>query len=135
MRDWIDTCCSQHGSRCQIAQDPRFDLMISQAFFGVIDVEEMRLVRLPPHKRYVALSYTWGGELPYRALRENVRKMQEPRGIKKIFGKLPKTLQDSIDLVRDLGERFLWVDSICIVQNSPKSWELNASVMDLVYGK
>ena len=30
--------------------------------------------------------------------------------------------------------QYLWVDSICIVQDSTKSWELNAIAMDLVYG-
>ena len=136
MRDWINTCCKDHGSRCQTAglHDPRFELMISQAFFGVIDVQDMRLVRLPSGERYVALSYTWGGDLPFRSLLSNVRKLQASRGIEKILGSLPRTLRDTIDLVRDLGERYLWVDSLCIVQDSDKSWELNASVMDLVYG-
>ena len=108
--------------------------MVNQAFFGVVDVQDMCLTRLPPKARYVALSYTWGGELPFRSLLENVRKLQAPRGIEKILGSLPRTLRDTIELVRALGERYLWVDSICIVQDSLKSWELNASVMDLVYG-
>ena len=133
MRDWLNACCEKHP-RCRTAPDERFDLMINQAFFGVIDVWDMRLVRLPPGAPYIALSYPWGGVDQYKSLLHNVRKLQAPRGIEKVWSSLPRTLQNTIDLVRDLGERYLWVDSLCIVQDSNKSWELNASVMDLVYG-
>lgn len=39
-----------------------------------------------------------------------------------------------MDIVRRLGLRFLWVDSLCIVQDSKRSWNLNSRVMDLIYG-
>ena len=134
MKSWINTCCSQHGPRCETPRDPRFKLMINQAFFGVLDVHEMRLTRLPADARYIALSYTWGGVQQFCSTLSNMRSLQAPRGVEKIIGSLPRTLRDAIALVRDLGERYLWVDSMCIVQDSTKSWELNASVMDLVYG-
>lgn len=37
-------------------------------------------------------------------------------------------------LVKRIGLRYLWVDSLCIVQDSLSSWELNAKAMHLVYG-
>lgn len=37
-------------------------------------------------------------------------------------------------LVRAIGQRYLWVDSLCIVQDSTSSWELNAKAMHLIYG-
>lgn len=37
-------------------------------------------------------------------------------------------------LVRRLGLRYLWVDSLCIVQNSKRSWNLNARKMNIIYG-
>lgn len=43
-------------------------------------------------------------------------------------------VQDAILLVREIGQRYLWVDSLCIVQDSTSSWELNAKSMHLVYG-
>ena len=39
-----------------------------------------------------------------------------------------------MDLVRRLGLRFLWVDSLCIVQDSARSWNLNSKMMNLIYG-
>lgn len=47
---------------------------------------------------------------------------------------LPQTIQDAILLVTRLGYRYLWVDSLCIVQDSKSSWQLNASAMHLIYG-
>lgn len=39
-----------------------------------------------------------------------------------------------MELVRRLGLRYLWVDSLCIVQNSKRSWNLNARMMNVIYG-
>jgi hypothetical protein len=30
---------------------------------------------------------------------------------------LPKTFQDAVKITRDLGLRYLWIDSLCIIQN------------------
>ena len=133
MLNWIESCHKYHGNRCRVIQDQRFKLMVKQTYFGVIDVQEMRLTKLPPDTSYVALSYTWGNiKSPFKTTLANVRKSQI--SIQDIFSKLPQTIQDAINLVKELQERYLWVDSICIVQDSTKSWELNASAMDLVYG-
>lgn len=48
--------------------------------------------------------------------------------------RLPKTFQDAISVVRKLGERYLWIDSICIVQNSTDDWNAESILMDEVYG-
>lgn len=41
---------------------------------------------------------------------------------------------DAFNLVRFLGVRYIWIDSLCIVQDSSRSWNLNSRVMDLIYG-
>ena len=134
IKNWIDTCQKHHGQKCQITYDSKFEHMINQAYFGVIDVQDMCLSSLPKGTRYVALSYIWGNiPKPFTTSIENVRKLQAPRGIESVFSSLSRTIQDAIDLVRELGERYLWVDSICIVQDSRRSWQSNANSMDTVY--
>ena len=136
IKNWIYTCQKHHGDKCQITHDDKYNSMIDQAYFGVIDVQDMRLSRLPKQEgtRYVALSYSWGNvPKPFTTSIDNVRKLQAPRGIETVFSSLSRTIQDAIDLVRELGERYLWVDSICIIQDSRSSWQLNASSMDTVY--
>lgn len=142
IRDWISMCDSRH-SVCKLSEtaetkdtslQQRLAHLIQQTSFGVIDVLRMRLCRLPGWDTpYVALSYVWGqGNDSHRTRRENVVKRTQLGGIEE--GDLPKTIQDAIQLTRDLGFRYIWIDSLCIVQDSESSFRLNAANMDLVYG-
>jgi Heterokaryon incompatibility protein (HET) len=85
---------------------------------------------------FLALSYVWGPgnqKPPYTTTLENILVHRNPGGLERCLNQLPQVVRDAIDLVRLLGFRYLWVDSLCIVQNSERSWKLNASVMDLIY--
>ena len=134
VKSWIELCHNSHGTRCKIERGPDFRVMLSESYFGVVDVDDMCLVSLPVESKYIALSYTWGTADIFRTTSENIKVLQVGNGIDKIFSALPRAIQDTIVLVRELGERYLWVDSLCIVQDSRESWDLNARVMDLVYG-
>ncbi|KAM0414734.1 hypothetical protein ACHAPT_013425 [Fusarium lateritium] len=46
---------------------------------------------------------------------------------------LPKTFRDAIWLTRELGERFLWIDSICIVQNDPSELMTQIGLMGAIF--
>jgi Heterokaryon incompatibility protein (HET) len=85
---------------------------------------------------YVALSYVWAksGPPPYVTTIENIMRHRTHGGLEQFLPSLPQVIQDAIDLVGKLGMRYLWVDSLCIVQKSTRSWNLNARVMDLIYG-
>ncbi|KAH6692361.1 heterokaryon incompatibility protein-domain-containing protein [Plectosphaerella plurivora] len=135
----------KHGLSCQKPHGTSTEFMqlIKGTYFGVIDVIDMRLMELPVIRgtpsRYVALSYVWGeneglDKPHYKTTRANVMKHIQSQGLKKAWNLLPKTIRDVILLVNRLGERYLWIDSLCIVQDSASSWELNAKSMHLVYG-
>ena len=47
---------------------------------------------------------------------------------------LPQTLQDCIYIVDLLGIRYLWIDSICIIQDSAADWKIESSQMTDIYG-
>jgi Heterokaryon incompatibility protein (HET) len=140
-----------------------FDSMIEESYFGVIDVIDLQLTTLPRDydsdtaegrsdytsyssyssppsdtaKRrapYIALSYVWGKGDPYMTTIENIMLHRIHGGLEQFLPSLPQVIRDAIDLVNKLGMRYLWVDSLCIVQNSTRSWNLNARVMDLIYG-
>jgi hypothetical protein len=50
-----------------------------------------------------------------------------------VWDLLPRTIQDAITVVRMLGEEYLWVDSLCLVQNNPQDVDNGTSCMDLIY--
>jgi Heterokaryon incompatibility protein (HET) len=119
IRSWIDLCHRNHGSLCEVQNGKEFDELRKKLYFGVVDVQEMRLRELPPNARYIALSYTWGddGER-FTTKRGNVERLGTKGGIKDVLDEIPLALKDAMTLVRNLGERYLWVDSLCIVQDS-----------------
>jgi hypothetical protein len=83
---------------------------------------------------YVALSYVWGLKKNYTTNISNIRVHQQQGSLETFLGEIPQVIRDAMDLVRRLGFRYLWVDSLCIVQNSKRSWNLNSRVMNLIYG-
>ncbi|KAG9229382.1 heterokaryon incompatibility protein-domain-containing protein [Amylocarpus encephaloides] len=78
---------------------------------------------------YIALSHVWG-ELNFLKLTTaNILSLQTTiprRG-------LSRTLRDAISASRKLGVSYLWIDSLCILQDSKEDWQAGCSVMDLVY--
>lgn len=144
IKSWLDICEHSHSEACHNTHSTQdvFMALIRETYFGVIDVVDMQLKALPVENnqpaRYVALSYVWGrlphDELPYRTTRSNVINHIHHGGLEAAWDKLPQTIQDAILLVSRLGERYLWIDSLCIVQDSDTSWRLNAKSMHVVYG-
>ncbi|KAK3984338.1 heterokaryon incompatibility protein-domain-containing protein [Cladorrhinum sp. PSN332] len=68
------------------------------------------------HEEYIALSYCWGGPQPVITTTENITQFSSPNGIG--LSDLPQTLQDAVRTTRRLGFRYLWVDVLCIIQDS-----------------
>jgi hypothetical protein len=46
---------------------------------------------------------------------------------------LPRTIQDAVDFVKALQERYLWIDALCLVQNDGADLQKGVDVMDLIY--
>ncbi|KAH8600168.1 heterokaryon incompatibility protein-domain-containing protein [Bisporella sp. PMI_857] len=78
---------------------------------------------------YVALSHCWGKRPTLVTKLATLDAM-----IKKIpFRSIPKTFADAIHVTRRLNIRFLWIDSLCIIQDSPPDWAIESTKMRDVY--
>jgi len=87
----------------------------------------------PLDEKYVALSYVWG-QLPMFSLRgENVDFLSEPGALERVRLYLPRTINDAIDFVRALGTRYLWVDSLCLIQDDPEDVRQGLCLMNSIY--
>lgn len=80
--------------------------------------------------KYVALSYCWGKTPQTMLLKSNVDDFQE-KGIE--VRTLPKTIQDGITATRKLGTKYLWIDSLCIIQDSPEDKDKEIVGMANIY--
>lgn len=47
---------------------------------------------------------------------------------------LPKTFIDAIDITRRLGVKYIWIDSLCIIQDDEDDWRRETALMEHVYG-
>lgn len=64
---------------------------------------------------YATLSYVWGIAQPFVLTTRNEQQLR--KGVKCAL--LPKTVQDAVHVVSRLSIRYLWVDALCIMQDSP----------------
>ncbi|OAL46357.1 HET-domain-containing protein [Pyrenochaeta sp. DS3sAY3a] len=46
---------------------------------------------------------------------------------------LPATFQDAVLITQKLGHQYLWIDSLCIIQDSPEDWWIESSRMNYIY--
>jgi hypothetical protein len=49
------------------------------------------------------------------------------------ISKLSQTFRDAMETTRNLGVRYIWIDSLCIIQDSKEDWEHEAALMGSVY--
>ena len=49
------------------------------------------------------------------------------------YSSLSKTFQDAVEITRGQGVRYLWIDSLCIIQDSPLDWQIESSKMADIY--
>jgi len=133
IKRWIHLCESEHGDTCESIWWRAKDEGLP-GFVRMVDVVQMALVPALPNCRYVALSYVWGGPGDsYWTTRANVTARGSPDGLDNSI--LPATIADSIRLVQQLGEQYLWIDALCIIQDSLEDKADQIHIMGLIYSR
>lgn len=79
--------------------------------------------------RYIALSHRWGSYKPLVTTLSNLD--DHMAGIS--WGETSKTFQYAIIICQRLGVDFIWIDSLCIIQDSTADWETEAAQMSSIY--
>ncbi|KAI3397266.1 hypothetical protein diail_11065 [Diaporthe ilicicola] len=116
IKQWISTCDESHATSCGTTTLP------STPLSWMIDTECCCLVPAEEGVRYVALSYVWGQVEMLKTMTANINALQEPGALSRATTpEIPRVIRHAIALVRQLGERYLWVDSLCIVQDDGES--------------
>ena len=133
IREWIERCTTSHP-RCQLDISGAYVLHPPKLPTRVIDVTSHEkdvslFVSSGGNANYIALSHCWGGASLIRTTKSVFREHQQ--FIK--YDSLSKTIQDAVYVVRELGIQYLWVDSLCIIQDDEEDWSREAKKMALVY--
>ncbi|KZL81380.1 heterokaryon incompatibility protein [Colletotrichum incanum] len=80
--------------------------------------------------RYVALSHRWGTNETCCTNKANLKEMIET-GIQ--TSKLPATFREAVYVARGMGLSYIWIDSLCIVQDDKDDWKMEAQRMAVIY--
>ncbi|KAJ2990320.1 hypothetical protein NUW58_g3008 [Xylaria curta] len=127
-KSWVRDCCEKHDDckdRLSTVLPTRvLDLARDEGFVFLCEPEETQT------GSYVALSHVWGGEVPIRTTTETLDLFKD--GIR--LDSLPQTFRDAVFMARLLECPYLWIDSLCIIQDSKEDWTREAARMADAYG-
>ncbi|KAF2963057.1 hypothetical protein GQX73_g10511 [Xylaria multiplex] len=131
VKTWMEDCRLRH-LECN-APEPAVDARLPTR---VLDIDQVRLtgrLRLLhtdyiPGK-YIALSHSWGGHQPVKTVKSNLN----ARYAGFPLTELPRTFRDAISVAVEIGIRYIWIDSLCIIQDDPDDWKREATAMGDVY--
>lgn len=141
--DWADItflreckrkCLQTHGGKCDnpMRISPVTPMLL-------IDVQHNCLVSGHDAGPYVALSYVWGTSGPPR--RFNVptgllQKLRQPNGLDSLEAKpyISPVIRHAIALTALMGERWLWVDVLCVPQGDVEAAAKQINMMGAIFG-
>lgn len=131
IRRWLQLCDAQHGRQCK--PSVTLDVGSSPNALRLIDVLGMRIVKRPWSAKYFALSYVWGGVQQLCLLKSNRAALEETGGLSKEIRHISRTVRDSIEFTRLIGERYLWVDCLCLTNDDEEELRHNIHSMFQIY--
>ncbi|KAF1984616.1 HET-domain-containing protein, partial [Aulographum hederae CBS 113979] len=114
LKQWKLSCQQEHNT----CEQPLAKSSSSGPMW-LIDTWNHCLVPASPDYPYLALSYVWGTAKQFTAQQENLQSLQKPLALRagSIHQQLPSTVRHAITLTEALGDRYLWVDALCVVQD------------------
>ena len=127
VKNWIKSCRDDHP-QCRTNAD--FNLPTR-----LIKIHEEGIRLWTPGDTtekhdYATLSHCWGALETLKVMKSNVEALSSNI----LLASLCKTFQDAVLVTRSLGYRFLWIDSLCIVQDDEDDWRRESALMSEVYG-
>ncbi|KAH7324534.1 heterokaryon incompatibility protein-domain-containing protein [Stachybotrys elegans] len=139
MRDALSTCRStcvkeERATRDQWIPSRLLDVMAgpteaSGSTIRLVEKKDMNPECLETME-YLTLSHQWGAKEPFHLTLDTLLDFKH-KGLSMEY--LPRRFQDAISLTRRLGVRYIWIDTLCIIQNSRDDWASESRVMDKVY--
>ncbi|KAI0543758.1 heterokaryon incompatibility protein-domain-containing protein [Xylaria curta] len=131
IKQWRERCTTEHGSKClnkwKIPKTaPRW----------LIDTHTHCLVAGSKAHSYVCLSYRWGNVNRISTMKATLQKFQKPGSLNqaRIRRNISPIILHAMQVVRGIGLRYLWADTLCIVQDDVQSKQTELTRMGAIYG-
>ncbi|KAH8763183.1 heterokaryon incompatibility protein-domain-containing protein, partial [Diaporthe sp. PMI_573] len=94
-----------------------------------ISAELCETSHLPLSTAYATLSHRWGDNQIFQLRQSSIEKLRQSIP----FNELPRVFQDAMYTTIELGINYIWVDSLCIIQDLKEDWNHEAKRMGDVY--
>lgn len=124
-------CYSSHSMTDKSAEE---STVLPTRVIDVGDLEEHEpkprlFVSKKASGRYIALSHRWSKAISTKLNRYNLSRYQKELPV----NDMPPTFQDAIEVTRQLGFRYLWIDSLCIIQDDESDWSNESHRMGTIF--
>jgi hypothetical protein len=132
-KTWLRQCLDNH-QECHTWREKKAQLLPTRVIKvgSASDGKAPFLYETVPGEegQYICLSHRWGGD---KIITSTAVTLQDRKqGIR--LEDMPRTFQDAIHITRELGFEYLWIDSLCILQDEDKKdWKIEADKMGSVY--
>ncbi|KFY50683.1 hypothetical protein V495_00120 [Pseudogymnoascus sp. VKM F-4514 (FW-929)] len=123
---WLHTCLETHES-CLWTED--YQLPTRLIDLGSTPTRLVKSSDLATKPRYATLSHCWGTLNFYKLKQDNLEQFM--RAIPE--ENLTKTFREAIYIARSLSLQYLWIDSLCIIQDCNMDWRAESALMNSVY--
>ncbi|OTA04086.1 hypothetical protein A9Z42_0046640 [Trichoderma parareesei] len=130
VKRWISNCAEWHGDEC-LDPTPWQTLDLGVPFIRMVSLKDGKLIETSCPPPYVALSYVWGTAPVFKTSRSNIRALMQQQGLP--VSSLPTSIRDAMTLAQELGFEYIWIDSICIIQDSGDDKMQQLRMMDSIY--
>ncbi|KAH8585613.1 heterokaryon incompatibility protein-domain-containing protein [Bisporella sp. PMI_857] len=125
-KGWLRRCASDHPT-CPALIDRQLPTRVVDV--GSEENAPRLLLSEGRYGQWVALSHCWGKTL---ALKTELKNLEKHCKELPLYD-LPATFQDAIVITRSLGIPFLWIDALCIIQDSTEDLTVESGKMGYVY--
>jgi hypothetical protein len=126
VKAWLEECLTSHPY-CPAHTIPSLPRRVLHV--GTADKQPYLHISDDEVAEYAILSHCWGSKQPMTTTQSSIQQRQA--GVP--FDSLPKTFQDAVLVTRSIGLTYLWIDSLCIIQDHLPDWEIEASKMANYY--
>ncbi|KAK4154088.1 heterokaryon incompatibility protein-domain-containing protein [Chaetomidium leptoderma] len=132
-KSWLSECTEKHQKCRRNATNkllPARFIQFDQEPSGQLQTRLYATTDSDQNVPYCALSHCWGGVTNIPLLKSsNIGEFMA--GID--FASLPKSFRDAVIMAHTLGIEYIWIDSICIIQDSKEDWLRESARMGHVY--
>ncbi|EWY83526.1 hypothetical protein FOYG_13334 [Fusarium oxysporum NRRL 32931] len=128
--EWYEACSDSHESCQRLRSSPKF---APSRLIDISSGDDWKLCLYPRDildpPDYMTLSYRWAKNPSVVLLNSNLEDFRRGAPISRLL----KTFREAMTVARRLSIKYLWVDSLCIIQDSTEDWARESLQTHQVY--